>query len=99
MFNSDNKQFYYDFTIPNKRKIIEFDGTYWHCDPRKYNSDYFHKLIKMTSQQIWDYDNYKTNLAKENGYEVLHVLELDYKKDPKRVLQKCIDFINEKITG
>ena len=53
----------YDFCLVEKRKIIEFNGTYWHCDPRKYNADYYNKVKKMTAREIWEFDKYKRELA------------------------------------
>lgn len=84
----------YDFTIVEKKKIIEFNGTYWHCDPRKYKPDYYHHVKKMTAQQIWEIDAYKKELAEKHGYSVLYVWENDFDIDPLGTIKKCIDFLN-----
>jgi len=89
-----DRPYKYDFTFVEKKKIIEFNGTYWHCDPRKYNSDYYHSVKKMTAQQIWDFDKYKIALAEKYGYSVLTVWENEFDTDPLDTLKKCLDYLN-----
>lgn len=88
------KPYKYDFTIVEKKKIIEFNGTYWHCDPHKYKPDYYHHVKKMTARQIWEIDAYKKELAEKHGYSVLYVWENDFDTDPLGTIKKCIDFLN-----
>jgi hypothetical protein len=92
LIGKDNKQYYYDFCIENK--IIEFNGTYWHCDPKKYRPDYIHPQIKKTAMEIWEYDKYKYSIAENMGYSVLCITEADYVTDPDGTFKKCIDFLN-----
>jgi G:T-mismatch repair DNA endonuclease (very short patch repair protein) len=83
-------RFVYDFRFNNK--LIEFNGTYWHCDPRKYEPDFFRKDCKLYAKEIWEKDKNKTNLAKENGFDVLVVWELDFKQNKEEVIKQCINF-------
>jgi len=85
----------YDFTHKERRKIIEFNGDYWHCNPKVYTADYFHKNKQMTAEDIWEYDKVKTALAENYNYQVLSIWELDWNKDPKQTLKKCIKFLND----
>jgi hypothetical protein len=90
----NNLTYKYDFTyLPNKR-IIEFNGDYWHCNPVIYESDYYHKIKDMTAQQIWDYDGIKTKLAESHGYTVMSIYERNWIDNPGETLKKCIDFLN-----
>ena len=41
-----------DFIDIEKKKIIEFYGDYWHCNPLKYNSTFFNKHKELTAKQI-----------------------------------------------
>lgn len=85
------KGYSYDFCYENK--IIEFNGDYWHCNPKKYKSDYVHKTIKLSAKEIWKRDNDKKILAEKFGYNIHYVWESDYKKDPSTELIKCIKFL------
>ena len=39
----NDKKYYIDVFIPVKNIAIEYNGDYWHCNPEKYSSEYFHK--------------------------------------------------------
>ena len=82
----------YDFTY--KKKIIEFNGDYWHCNPLIYEGDYFNKNKGLTAEEIWKYDNEKNNLAKSKGYQVLVIWESEWNENPEYVIKKCIKFLN-----
>lgn len=71
-----------------KNILIEFQGTYWHCDPREYKSDFFHTIKKKYAQEIWDYDLEKKTLFESIGYEIVCVWEKDY--DNKEELAKTL---------
>jgi len=84
----------YDFTLKQKRKIIEFNGDYWHCNPAIYEAEYFNKSKKKTAQEIWDHDQVKIELAERKGYQVLIIWESDWNDDPNRTVERCLDFLN-----
>jgi hypothetical protein len=69
-----------DFIDLTKRKIIEFDGTYYHRSTPE-NSLREEKRDKMIL---------------ESGYQVLHVSEYDYKNNKQEIINKCVDFLNKK---
>jgi len=87
-FNIEGKLF--DFHIPNKNILIEFNGDYWHCNPKLYNSDYMNKKKGMTAKELWEYDKQKTILGESKGFTVITIWEYDYK-------EKGIDFILNEI--
>lgn len=67
-----------DFFIKNEKKIIEFDGTYYHRDnPENIKRSYI-----------------RDEKLKMENFIVLHISEYDYKKDKEATIQKCIDFLN-----
>lgn len=68
-----------DFFDKKQGKIIEFDGAYWHNF-----SDMKKKEDARRSQKIID-----------NGYKLFKVDELDYRKNPEKILQECLDFLKE----
>jgi hypothetical protein len=92
-FPEVQKCFAYDFVID--KKIIEFNGDYWHCNPSTYESTYFHKMIQKTAKEIWDAHTEKIHLIEKCGYQVLVVWENDYRNNPEKVISDCVNFINK----
>jgi len=74
-----------DIFIPELNLIIEYNGDYWHCNPNKYNFDYYHELKKMSAEEIWNYDKKKIDLIKSNGYNLEVIWETEYNKNPKLI--------------
>lgn len=66
-----------DFVILDFKKIIEFDGDYWHGNARGNKSR----------------DFVRDKTLSEMGYKVLHVPERDYKKNPKEIIDNCVNFL------
>lgn len=69
-----------DFIDVKKRKIIEFDGTYWHG-----------KVGHGNKEREAERDTILFN----NKYEVLHINELDYKNDKNGTIEKCLIFLKQ----
>lgn len=88
-----HKAFAYDFCFKNK--IIEFNGDYWHANPKIYDKNFINKTSNLTAQEIWDKDKEKKRCAESAGYKVLYIWEKDYRENPDKELKKCIDFLND----
>jgi hypothetical protein len=58
-------------------KVIEFDGDYWH-GPKRGNQER---------------DREKDELYRSNNIIFMRVLERDYKSNPSKVIQECIEFL------
>ena len=89
-----HQAFAYDFVYNDK--IIEFQGDYWHCNPKLYDADFYNKVKQKTAKEIWEYDNLKLECANHFGYKVLYIWEYDYHNDEKNTIKKCMDFLNSK---
>ena len=50
----------------------------------------------ITSKDIWIKDKEKSDLAESNGFEVYVVWDSDYRKNPVKVLEQCINFLKLK---
>jgi hypothetical protein len=83
----------YDLTFPNSKKIIEFNGDFWHANPILFEAEYLNKPKKMKANQIWEYDLTKKKAAEDNGYIVFVVWERDYRKNKAASIKSCLDFI------
>lgn len=96
IYDKQNKRVYkYDLTNPKNKKIIEINGTFWHCKSGMYASDYFNKVKKMFASEIQQFDEHKINTAIKHGYSVLVIWEDEYYNNPDEIIKKCIDFIYE----
>lgn len=73
----------FDIYVPSKNLLIEYNGDYWHCNPVKYEADYFNKKKNMYAKEIWEYDKNKLYLAEKNNYNCVTIWEHDYKKTPE----------------
>lgn len=70
-----------DIFIPSLNLIIEYNGDYWHCNPKKYKPDYFNQKKQKTAKELWEYDKNKIDLIKGKGYNLEIVWESDLKED------------------
>jgi len=70
-----------DVFIPTLNLIIEYNGDYWHCNPKKYGPDYFNQKKQKTAKELWEYDKNKIDLIKEKGYNLEIVWESDLNDD------------------
>jgi len=78
-----------DFLIkPNK--IIEFNGTYSHADPRKYKPD--HKIWNKIAKDVWERDKKIIDGMKQQGYKVLVVWEQDFNQDTENTTKQILKF-------
>jgi very-short-patch-repair endonuclease len=68
-----------DFVCLKSKKVIEFDGTYWHS-PAKANPER---------------ERRRDESIKSAGYQVLHIAEHDYRQNKQKVIEKCISFLNQ----
>ena len=80
MVHDNNTQcnFFLDFYVKDNNKVIEFDGDYWHGEKRGNQ-----KRDKEREEKL-----------KALGYvNILHVKERDYKANPQKVVDECVEFI------
>lgn len=61
----------------NNHVLIEFLGDYWHCNPNKYDINYYHKIIKQTAGEIWEKDKKRFDDYVKSGWNVFLIWESD----------------------
>ena len=95
IFNSDNvvKSFKYDLTNEETKRIIEFNGDFWHGNPEIYQVNESNSVSNKTYKEIHEYDEFKYKLAADNGYRVMIVWENDYLKNKEEIIELCKKFI------
>jgi hypothetical protein len=87
------KHYRYDYVDFTKKKIIEFNGDFWHCNPQKYSESYSHNILNKKASEIWENDEMKKIWIENRGYQLFIVWESDYRKNPKETLERCLNFI------
>lgn len=85
-----------DIYIPSYNLIIEYFGDYWHCNPKKYDENYFNQKKGLHAKEIWDYDNNKIDLIKNYGYNLEVIWESDFKNDNKLINQIIEKYVKSK---
>ena len=92
----DGKNYMYDFVNSKLRKCVEFNGDFWHANPIIYDDKFYHPLVKKTSKEIWNSDDFKNNLIKkERGYDVCVIWEKEYRENAEKCLEKIKKFLYE----
>lgn len=81
------KAIYPDFKMGNK--IIEFNGDYWHRNPKIY----LESEADETTLNIWYNDKLRIDELVGLGYEVLVVWEMDYYSNHDEVIKQCLKFL------
>ena len=82
---------YVVYDIKHKDCIIEFNGDYWHANPKIYNKN---DLIRGTSAlDIWKKDSIKLNEATRLGYRTLTVWESDFIKNKQAIVEETVKWI------
>jgi G:T-mismatch repair DNA endonuclease (very short patch repair protein) len=77
----------FDAFVKSKNLLIEFNGTFWHRDPRveKYKID-------PMSQSIWNHDKEKIDNARKLGYDVKVIWQMDWEscKDKESYIRELL---------
>jgi DNA-directed RNA polymerase subunit RPC12/RpoP len=88
---SHDKSYIYDISYNNK--IIEYNGDFWHMNPRLYTYNDINRRTKLTAKETWEKDRKKIDIAIDSGFDILVIWESDYKKDKQGTIDKCINFL------
>lgn len=89
-----NRSFKYDFTYIERKKIIEINGDFWHCNPEIFKDDsQIHRVTNKRIRDIWETDIYKIKLAEKHGYSVFCIWESDIRKKREDFLNRCLEFL------
>ncbi len=86
----------WDIFIEDLKLIIEYNGTYWHYDPRFYEPDHFEDRRNEFAWQIWERDQEKENIATNNGYKFFTIWQYDW--ELLKTDEEKIEFINSMLS-
>jgi very-short-patch-repair endonuclease len=77
---------YVIYDIQHQGKIIEFNGDYWHANPKLYKDD---AVIRgRTAKEIQHYDKLKIQTAENLGFECMTIWESEFNADKTGTINK-----------
>lgn len=82
---------YVVYDIKHKNCIIEFNGDYWHGNPKIYKDDAVIRGTLVKNIQARDYLKLKT--VEDLGFKTLVIWESDYKQNKQKIIQEVIQWI------
>lgn len=88
---SDYLNTYVVYDIKHKNCIIEFNGDYWHGNPKIYKEDFIIRGISV--KDIQKRDHLKLKTVEDLGFKTLVVWEYDFKQDKQKTIEKVIQWI------
>lgn len=93
------KTIFLDFYLRETGKVIEFFGDYWHCNPYKYKPDQYINIggTQQKVSDVWENDKKRIDFILKIPYinDVKIVWETDYRNNPNRVINECIEYLTE----
>ena len=82
-----------DIYLPELNLAFEFDGKYWHADPRFYEPDtIIHSGI--TAKDIWEQDHKKDLLCENKGILLVRIKEYDWLHNQDAEKNKILNIIS-----
>jgi len=93
--DGSNKHYCYDIAFGNR--IIEFNGDFWHANPKFYGAEDLIKHPKkpMVAKDIWARDKAKIEFAKSQGFDLIVVWESEFNESNQKTLDRCVEFLNK----
>lgn len=82
-----------DYILSNK--IIEFNGDYWHANPKFYKSTDFisYPTERILASEVWLRDAKRLNAVRDLGYKIFIVWENEFNSDPVKKIDECVAFL------
>ena len=82
-----------DVYLSDLHLAIEYNGDYWHANPKFYNANDI--IARKTASQVWKKDKQKINRCIKAGIELLVIWEDDWTNRQDVVKQELLDIITE----
>lgn len=95
-YSKDESRYYFiDFCVPSVSLAVEFNGNYFHANPKYHSSDdcgfWF---TKKTAGEIWDEDSRKNSAIRKLGYTLFVVWEDDFDNDD--IKNEIVKFVKKR---
>lgn len=73
--NTSGGCYFIDYYLSEYKIAVEFNGDFWHCNPKKYQPDYIHPIIHKQASEIWRDDEARVSIFTQKGIKVIVVWE------------------------
>lgn len=83
-----------DIYIPEKRLAIEFNGDYWHMNPRKYSETDYNSQLELFAKQKWEYDKAKYDECEHNGIQLIVIWEYDWIHSREEIKNQLLEVLD-----
>ncbi len=89
--NDEKRSYIYDIRLGDK--IIEYNGDFWHANPKVFNESFVNPYNKLTLEKIHEKDLRKIKVAENQNYKILIIWEKDFNENQEKVITECINFL------
>ena len=91
---------YLDFFDKTTGRVIEFNGDFWHANPKIYTAESKINIPGSNSKiakDIWEFDKTRLEFVRKFPYitDILIIWEQEYREDENKTIQKCIQFLTK----
>lgn len=80
-----------DITNHITKRAIEYNGDFWHFNPKIYDENY---KCKIDVKSVWKRDKEKIDEAESKGWKIFILWESDYKLNENFYIEYCKKFLN-----
>lgn len=94
----NKKGYHVDYYLPEYNTVIEFYGDYWHCNPKKYQEDFYNKTIKIHAVDIWKRDSKRLEVIKDSMIGVSIMIVWESTKLDTELFENYLNTIKNKNT-
>lgn len=84
-----------DIWISEKKIAIEFNGDYWHMNPKLYSKSDYNSNLKMTANEKWEYDKLKYDECCSLGIELIVIWEYDWNHNKESIKNMIFNKLSE----
>lgn len=86
-----------DIYLPDLKLGFEFNGDYWHMNPRFYNADAYMSCRNQYAYEIWNRDAEKAVLAESKNIVLVIVWEHDWNSNKENIKNEIRQIIESKM--
>ena len=84
-----------DIYIPDLKLAFEYNGTYWHMDPRIYKENDINKVKNCTAKTLWNMEAEKIKICNELKINFYIITEIDWLCDNENVKSRILNYIKQ----
>lgn len=90
---NNKRKYFVDFLI-NDNLVVECYGDYWHCNPIRFDPEYYHSKLQDYAKNIWEKDKQRIDFIINNNYKVIIIWENNWNNE-KNFFEILKNKINE----